>query len=72
MKSELKSYLGEVDEKLEGILGSLDIRVEKDSVEFKRLRNHFIDLYLLRHEWMRELVDQTGKNDDQFRRDAEV
>ena len=61
LKSELKSYQGEVDEKLKGILGSLDIRVEKDSVEFKRLRNHFIDLYLLRHEWMRELVDQTGK-----------
>ena len=72
LKSELNSYQGEVDEKLKGILGSLDIRVEKDSVEFKRLRNHFIDLYLLRHEWMRELVDQTGKTDDQFRRDAEV
>ena len=62
----------EFDEKLKGILVSLDIRVEKDSVDFKRLRNHFIDLYLLRHEWMRELVDQTGKTDDQFRRDAEV
>ena len=72
LKSDLKSYQVEVDEKLEGILGSLDISVEKDSVDFKRLRNHFIDLYLLRHEWMRELVDQTGKTDDQFRRDAEV
>ena len=57
---------------MKGILASLDIRVEKDSVEFKRLRNHFIDLYLLRHEWMRELVDQTGKTVDQFRRDTEV
>ena len=72
LKSDLKSYQVEVDEKLEGILGSLDIRVEKDSVGFKRLRKHFIDLYLLRHEWMRELVDQTSKTDDQFRRDAEV
>ena len=38
MKSDLKSYQGEVDEKLEGILGSLDIRVEKDSVDFIRIQ----------------------------------
>ena len=50
----------------------MDIRVEKDSVDYKRLRKNFIDLYLLRHEWMRELVNETGKKDDQFRRDAEV
>jgi integrase len=72
LKSDLKSYQGEVDSKLEGILGSMDILAQKDSVDFKRLRNNFIDLYLLRHEWMRELVDKTGKTDDQFRRDAEL
>ena len=72
LKSDLKSYQKEVDEKLEGILSSMDIRVEKDSVDYKRLRKNFIDLYLLRHEWMRELVNETGKKDDQFRRDAEV
>ena len=72
LKSDLKSYQREVDEKLEGILSSMDIRVEKDSVDYKTLRNHFIDLYLLRHDWMRELVEKTGKTDDQFRRDAEV
>ena len=72
LKSDLKSYQREVDEKLEGILSSMDIRVEKDSVHYKRLRKNFIDLYLLRHEWMRELVNETGKKDDQFRRDAEV
>ena len=50
----------------------MDIRVENDSVDYKRLRKNFIDLYLLSHEWMRELVNETGKKDDQFRRDAEV
>ena len=38
LKSDLKSYQKEVDEKLEGILSSMDIRVEKDSVHYKRLR----------------------------------
>ena len=72
LESDLTTYQGEVDSKLEGILGSMDILAQKDSVDFKRLRNNFIDLYLLRHEWMRELVDKTGKTDDQFRRDAEL
>ena len=68
LKSDSKSYKNEVESKLEEILKSLDIHVEKNSLEFQKLRNNFIDLYLLRHEWMRELVNQTGKSDDDFRK----
>ena len=71
LKSDSKSYKEEVESKLEGILKSLDIHVEKNSLEFQKLRNNFIDLYLLRHDWMRELVHQTGKSDDDFRENAQ-
>ena len=71
LKSDSKSYKDEVESKLEGILQSLDIQVEKNSLEFQKLRNNFIDLYLLRHDWMRELVNQTGKTDDDFRKSAQ-
>jgi len=69
LKDDLKSYLKQVDSKMEGILQSMNIKVEKESVGFKRLREHFIDLYLMRYEWIRELVSKTGKSDDDFRRD---
>ena len=72
LTSDMKSYQGEVDSKLEGIFGSLDFLAERDSVEFKRLLNNFIDLYLLRHKWMREHVDKRRKTDNQFRSDAEL
>ena len=72
IKTDLRSYQGEVDEKLDAILHSLDIQSNKDSVDFKKLRNLFIDLYLMRHDWMRELINQTGKTDDDFRRDAQT
>ena len=49
----------------------MDIHVEKNPLEFQKLRNNFIDLYLLRHDWMRELVNQTGKSDDDFRENAQ-
>ena len=67
LKSDLKSYQNEIDAKLEGILKSLDIKVEKNSVNFKKLRNKFIDLYSLRYDWMRELVNETGKTDNDLR-----
>ena len=69
LRDDLKSYLKQVDSKMEGILQSMNIKVEKESVGFKRLREHFIDLYLMRYEWIRELVSKTGKSDDDFRRD---
>ena len=72
IKTDLRSYQGEVDEKLDAILQSLDIQSNKNSVDFKKLRNLFIDLYLMRHDWMRELINQTGKTDDDFKRDAQT
>ena len=67
LKSDLKSYQNEIDAKLEEILKSLDIKVEKNSVNFKKLRNKFIDLYSLRYDWMRELVNETGKTDNDLK-----
>ena len=72
IKADLRSYQGEVDEKLDAILQSLDIQSNKNSVDFKKLRNLFIDLYLMRHDWMRELINQTGKTDEDFKRDAQT
>ena len=69
LKNDLKSYLRQVDSKMEKILESMSIKIEKESIGFKRLREHFIDLYLMRYEWIRELVLKTGKSDDDFRRD---
>ena len=72
LKSDLKSYQNEVDAKLEDILKSLDVKVEKNSVNFKKLRNKFIDLYSLRYDWMRELVNETGKTDNDLKITAQT
>jgi len=79
VNNDLGGYRKEIDVKLEGILQSLDIQVEKGSVDFKKLRNRFIDLYLLRTSWMRELISlsripsfkNTGRSDDEFRREVD-
>ena len=72
LKNDLRTYNQELDVKLEGIFDSMGIELEKDSVPYKTLRNHFINLNLLRFEWMKELIEETGKTDDDFRNTAQI
>ena len=68
----IKDYEKELDEKLEGILTSLDIEIETNSINYKNLRRQFIQLYLLRFDWIRTLIKETGKFDeDSFRREVD-
>ena len=49
-----------------------DIEFKSDSVPYKSLRSYFTELYILRFQWMKELIELTGKSDDDFRRDAQT
>ncbi len=71
LKTDSRTYQKEVDQKLEGILKSLDIEVDRDSINFKKLRNKFIDLYLLRYDWIKDLLGDSEKTDDDFRLNAQ-
>jgi len=78
MKEELygeniKDYEKELDKKLEGILTSLEIEIETNSINYKNLRRQFIQLYLLRFYWIRSLIKETGNVDeDDFRREVDT
>ena len=71
LKTDSRTYQKEVDQKLEGILKSLDIEVDRDSINFKKLRNKFIDLYLLRYDWIKDLLGDSEKTDDDFKLNAQ-
>ena len=68
----IKEYEKEIDKKLEGILSSLDIEIEPNSINYKEIRRRFIQLYLLRFDWIRTLIKETGSFDeDSFRREVD-
>ena len=69
LKDNLKSYLKQVDSKMEGRLESMSIMIEKESVCYNRLREHFIDLYLMQYEWIKEFEIKTGRSIDDFEKD---
>ena len=69
--TDLKNVEESVDQKLESILESLGIKVDPKSVNHKRLRRSFIDLYLLRNQWIKDLINETGRSDDDFIREVD-
>jgi len=71
LAQDLKKYDRELDKKLEKIFHDLDIKFDSNSVNYKQLKRNFIELYLLRFEFIRNLINETGANDDDFRREVE-
>ncbi len=71
LSHDLKTYESMLDEKLEKILTSLDIEFDTKSVNHKKLRRYFIDLYLLRFDFTKSLINETGRTDDDFRREVQ-
>ena len=67
LAQDLKKYDRELDKKLENIFHDLDIKFDTNSVNYKQLKRHFIELYLLRFEFIRNLINETGVTDDDFR-----
>ena len=35
------------------------------------MREQFTDLYVLRYQWINDLIGETGRSDDDFRRDVD-
>ena len=68
----IKDYRKELDKKLDGILSSLDIEIETNSINYKNLRRQFIQLYTLRSDWIKTIINETGKvEEDDFRREVD-
>ena len=69
----VKEYESLLDEKLEGILTSLEIDIDTTDTNYKNLRRKFIQLYLLRFDWIRTLINQTEHFDENdFRKEVDA
>ena len=69
--NEPKEIRESVDKKLKSILESLGIEARKDSINYRKLRSTFIDLYLLRFKWTKDLMDESGRNEEDFKREVD-
>jgi hypothetical protein len=68
----IRKYEKKLDKKLDRILTSLDINIATNSINYKNLRRQFIQIYLLRFDWIRTLIKETDTFDeDGFRREVD-
>ena len=71
LAQEEKEYNQKLDSKIAVWLQNLEISVNDKSVEYKSLKRHLTDLYLLRHDWARDLINRRDRTTDDFKIEAE-
>ena len=64
-------YNQKLDSKIAVWLQNLEISENDKSVEYKSLKRHLTDLYLLRHDWARDLINRRDRTTDDFKIEAE-
>ena len=69
-----KDYKGTIDlieREIDKILITQNLEPNKRNVEYKGLVRRWIDLKLIRQNWKRDVLNESGKTDDDFRNDLE-
>ena len=65
-----KDYKGTIDlieNEIDKILITQNLKPNQKNLEYKGLVRRWIELKLLRQDWKRELLNKSGKIDDDFR-----
>ena len=69
-----KDYKGTIDlieKEIDKILITQNLEPNKNNVEYKGLVRRWTDLKIIRQNWKRDLLNESGKNDDDFRNELE-
>jgi integrase len=69
-----KDYKGTIDlieREIDKILITQNLEPNKRNVEYKGLVRRWIDLKLIRQNWKRDVLNESGKTDDDFRNELE-
>ena len=60
-----------IEREVDKILITQDIEPDNKSIEYKGLVRRWIELKLMRQDWKRDLLNETGKNDEDFKNEIE-
>ena len=60
-----------IEKEIDKILITQNLEPNKNNVEYKGLVRRWIDLKLIRQNWKRDLLNESGKTDDDFRNELE-
>ena len=67
VEQDYDGVLEHIEGEIEGVLKRKDLTIDRKSLEFKQLRKQFLELRLVRNNWKKELLEDTGETIDDFR-----
>ena len=64
LKKDYKGTVDKIEQEIDKILITQNLQPNKKNVEYKRLVRRWIDLKLIRQNWKRDLLTNSGKTDE--------
>ena len=71
LKKDYKGTIDLIENEIDKILITQNLEPDKKNVEYKRLVRRWIELKLMRQDWKRDVLNESGKTDDDFRNELE-
>ena len=71
LEKDYKETVELIEREVDKILITQDIEPDNKSIEYKGLVRSWIELKLMRQDWKRDLLNETGKNDEDFKNEIE-
>ena len=71
-KNNYKDTIELIGNEIDKILSTQDLEPDKNNIEYKGLVRRWIDLKLIRQNWKRDLLTDSGKTDEDFRNELDV
>ena len=71
LERDYKGTIDLIENEIDKILITQDLEPDKKNVEYKKLVRRWIELKLMRQDWKRDLLNESDKNDEDFRNEIE-
>ena len=71
LKKDYKGTIDLIENEIDKILITQNLEPDKKNVEYKSLVRRWIELKLLRQDWQRDLLNESGKTDKDFQNELE-
>ena len=71
LKKDYKGTVEKIEQEIDKILITQNLQPNKKNVEYKRLVRRWIDLKLIRQNWKRDLLTDSGKTDEDLQNELE-
>ena len=71
LEKDYKGTIDMIEREVDKILITQDLEPDKKNVEYKKLVRRWIELKLMRQDWKRDLLTDSGKTDEDFRNEID-